>query len=100
MTRSKQELAAPASAAAADIRRGESPRLDWQRAGDTGIAYTIETLLGIVENNDQKADFQGIEIKCKGVNEGEIDGTSKINIFHAARQPGWLRPQPKSGSEP
>lgn len=37
------------------------------RAGDTGIGYTFETLVGIKENNDRDADFKGIEIKCKQV---------------------------------
>jgi hypothetical protein len=47
--------------------RGWIPTL---RLGDTGIGYTFETLLGIRENNDQIADFKGIEIKCKGKKEG------------------------------
>ena len=45
--------------------------IDTMRVGDTGIGYTFESLLGIKENNDQKADFKGIEIKCKGVKEGK-----------------------------
>src|SRR6185503_13697576 len=49
---------------------------------------TFETLLGIKENNDQIADFKGIEIKCKGVKEGDRAGTGKINLFQAG--PTWL----------
>ena len=45
--------------------------IDTLREGDTGIGYTFESLLGIRENNDQKADFKGIEIKCKGIKEGK-----------------------------
>jgi hypothetical protein len=50
------------------------------RQGDTGVGYTFETLLGISENNDRRADFRGIEIKCKGVRTG------KINLFQQAPQ--------------
>lgn len=65
------------------------------REGDTGIGYTFETLLGIKENNDQKADFnvvggdpaRGIEIKCKGVKEEGISSSTKINLFQAG--PTW-----------
>ena len=58
------------------------------REGHTGIGYTFETLLGIKENNDQLADYKGIEIKCKGVKEGDRAGTGKINLFQAG--PTWL----------
>ena len=58
------------------------------REGHTGIGYTFETLLGIKENNDQIADFKGIEIKCKGVKEGDRAGTGKINLFQVG--PTWL----------
>ncbi|MCC6423228.1 MAG: hypothetical protein IT447_07085, partial [Phycisphaerales bacterium] len=57
------------------------------RAGDTGIGYTFETLLGIKENNDQTADYQGIEIKCKGARADGHLGAGKINLFQAA--PIW-----------
>lgn len=62
--------------------------IDSQRLGDTGIGYTFESLLGIEENNDQQADFKGIEIKCKGIKEGEATSSSKINLFQAG--PTWL----------
>jgi MvaI/BcnI restriction endonuclease family len=58
------------------------------RGGDTGIGYTFETLCGIEENNDQTADFRGIEIKCKQIREtGGHHG--KINLFQ--RAPKWSR---------
>jgi hypothetical protein len=63
--------------------------IDSLRTGDTGIGYTFETLLGIRENNDQLADFQGIEIKCKGSKEGKVSSSSKINLFQAS--PIWLK---------
>lgn len=62
------------------------------RTGDTGIGYTFETLLGIKENNDQTADFKGIELKCKGVKEGEGLGAGKINLFQAG--PSWRDKMP------
>jgi hypothetical protein len=61
--------------------------VDTMRDGDTGIGYTFETLLGIEENNDQKADFKGIEIKCKGMKAGGTGASSKINLFQAG--PIW-----------
>ena len=62
--------------------------IDTRRIGDTGIGYTFETLLGIKENNDQTADFKGIEIKCKGVNEEGYTKAGKINLFQVA--PTWI----------
>lgn len=62
--------------------------IDSLRTGDTGIGYTFETLLGIKENNDQQADFRGIEIKCKGTKEGEHSTSTKLNLFQAG--PNWL----------
>ncbi|WP_232605241.1 MvaI/BcnI family restriction endonuclease [Photobacterium phosphoreum] len=35
-----------------------------QRRGDTGIGYTLETLLGIEANNSKKPDYYGIELKA------------------------------------
>lgn len=63
--------------------------IDSLREGDTGIGYTFETLLGIKENNDRRADFKGIEIKCKGLKEGVSTATGKINLFQQG--PTWLR---------
>ncbi len=60
--------------------------IDSLRAGDTGIGYTFETLIGIDENNDQRADFRGIEIKCKQIREVGGRG-GKINLFQKA--PRW-----------
>lgn len=61
--------------------------IDSLRTGDTGIGYTFETLLGIRENNDKKADFKGIEIKCKGIKEGGGSSSSKQNLFQEG--PTW-----------
>lgn len=61
--------------------------IDSLRTGDTGIGYTFETLLGIKENNDQVADYKGIEIKCKAMKEGAVGNSTKINLFQAG--PTW-----------
>jgi hypothetical protein len=66
-------------------RRGWIPTM---REGHTGIGYTFETLLGIQENNQQIADFRGIEIKCKGKKEGDRAGVGKINLFQVG--PKWI----------
>lgn len=58
-----------------------------KRKGDTGIGYTFESLLGIEENNNKRADFNGIEIKCKGVKEGMQYAHGKISLFQQA--PVW-----------
>lgn len=35
------------------------------RPGDTGIGYTLETMLGIAANSRQAPDYKGIELKAK-----------------------------------
>ena len=61
--------------------------IDSLRAGDTGIGYTFETLLGIVENNDKAADFRGIELKCKQLKATGEASSGKLNLFQQA--PEW-----------
>lgn len=61
--------------------------VDSLREGDTGIGYTFETLIGVKENNDKKADFNGIEIKCKRAKEAGGASSGKINLFQAG--PVW-----------
>jgi len=57
------------------------------RTGDTGIGYTFESLLGIEENNDRRADYRGIELKCKALREGSGFAKGKINLFQQG--PTW-----------
>jgi len=64
--------------------------VDSMRAGDTGIGYTFESLIGVTENNDQGADFRGIELKCKLKNDHR-PATGKINLFQLA--PRWASVQ-------
>lgn len=61
--------------------------IDAMRTGTTGIGYTFETLVGVKENNEQIADYKGIEIKCQGMKEGGLAPVGKINLFQAG--PVW-----------
>jgi hypothetical protein len=63
--------------------------IDSLREGDTGIGYTFESLVGIEENNDRRADYKGIEIKCKQMRDVGGRG-GKINLFQQA--PAWENP--------
>ena len=58
------------------------------REGDTGVGYTFESLAGIEENNDKRADFRGIEIKSK-VRSGRGKSEGKTNLFQQA--PVWAQ---------
>ncbi|MCL2179933.1 MAG: MvaI/BcnI family restriction endonuclease [Treponema sp.] len=43
-----------------------------QRKGPTGIGYTLETLLGINENNDASPDVEGAELKAHRINSNNL----------------------------
>ncbi len=60
--------------------------IDSERSGDTGIGHTFERLVGVEENNDQGADFRGIELKCK-LSRDNRSSSGKINLFQLA--PIW-----------
>ena len=60
------------------------------RQGDTGVGYTFESLVGVRENNDQGADFGGIEIKCTKKKDRRVTA-SKTNLFQLA--PAWATHQ-------
>lgn len=57
------------------------------RPGDTGVGYTLESLLNIKENNDRKADYKGIEIKSYRSEELKMGGSEKTNLF--LLEPVW-----------
>lgn len=46
------------------------------RGGPTGIGKTLETLLGVKENNLKSPDLGNIELKCK-----RIKSTSRVTMF-------------------
>lgn len=55
------------------------------RKGDTGVGYTLETMLGIAANSSKDPDFKGIEIKAK---RSRISGgTNRSTLFTKA--PNW-----------
>lgn len=55
-----------------------------KRRGDTGIGYTLETLLGISANNSRAPDYRGIEIKSKRYCSGK---GRRSTIF--SQVPNW-----------
>ena len=57
------------------------------RSGSTGVGYTFETLMGIEENNDEWADFKGIEIKTFRSKDLKLSGADKTNLF--LKEPRW-----------
>lgn len=62
-------------------------RLGWVRSlrrGDTGIGFTLETLLGIRANARPEPDYKGIELKSARANRG-----GRNNLF--AKTPDWSR---------
>jgi len=58
------------------------------RPGDTGVGFTLETLLEIPENNSPRGDFHGMEIKAYRDSETEFDDQDKMNLF--LKEPEWL----------
>ncbi|MGL6225594.1 MAG: MvaI/BcnI family restriction endonuclease [Thermoguttaceae bacterium] len=58
-----------------------------QRRGPTGIGYTLETLLGISENNDARPDLEGAELKAH-----RTKGKSMITLF-TFNNKAWKMPQ-------
>ena len=46
------------------------------RGGPTGVGKTMETLLGVKENNLKSPDLGKIELKCK-----RIKSTSRVTMF-------------------
>lgn len=59
------------------------------RQGDTGVGYTLETLLGIEANARKTPDYRGIEIKSKRtrVTAGRRSMRTKSTLF--AQVPDW-----------
>lgn len=55
------------------------------RPGDTGIGYTLETMLGIAANSRQAPDYKGIELKAKRSRAGA--GQNRSTLF--SKVPNW-----------
>lgn len=54
------------------------------RRGDTGIGFTLETLLGIKANSSSKPDYRGIELKSS---RSRSRNGNRITIF--SKVPNW-----------
>lgn len=65
------------------------------RAGDTGVGYTLETLLGIDANSSKSPDYKGIELKSRRVRGGKASGRSTL----FAKTPDWSRSRLKSSRQ-
>ena len=63
------------------------------RPGDTGVGFTLETLLGIKANSSRSPDFHGIEIKS-----GRRGGASKKQTLFS-KVPNWNESRLKSAKE-
>jgi len=58
------------------------------RRGSTGIGYTLETMLGIEENNSPGGDFMGMELKAFRDDDLTMDDSEKMNLF--LKEPKWI----------
>lgn len=64
------------------------------RAGDTGVGYTLETLLGIAANSSKSPDYKGIEIKSGRTRSVARGRTTVISLV-----PNWKLSRLKSSKE-
>ena len=64
------------------------------RAGDTGVGYTLETLLGIAANSSKAPDYKGIEIKS-GRQKSQRSG--RTTVF--SQVPNWKISRLKSSKD-
>lgn len=55
------------------------------RSGDTGVGFTLESLLGIAANSRRTPDFKGIELKAKRSRAGKVG--NRTTLFTKA--PNW-----------
>ncbi len=66
------------------------------RPGDTGVGFTLETLLGIEANSSKSPDFKGIEIKSGRVPKS---GKAKTRATLFSKVPNWSISAIKSPEE-
>jgi hypothetical protein len=55
------------------------------RVGDTGVGFTLETMLGIAANSSQSPDYRGIELKAKRSRAG--GSKNRSTLF--SKVPNW-----------
>lgn len=63
------------------------------RNGDTGIGFTLETLLGITANSNKAPDYKGIELKTK---RGQ-QSSNRSTLF--SKTPDWNQSRLKSSRD-
>jgi hypothetical protein len=51
------------------------------RTGNTGVGYTLETLLGLQENNISLSDLQVAELKAKRENASSLVSFHREQLF-------------------
>jgi len=68
-----------------------------QRPGDTGVGFTLESLLGIRANSSKHPDFQGIEIKAGRTASGSLLKKSRTSLF--SQVPEWRSSPCQTASE-
>lgn len=66
------------------------------RQGDTGVGFTLESLLGIRANSSRQPDFRGIELKSGRVS---VAGASKTRGTLFSKTPDWENSELHSGFE-
>jgi hypothetical protein len=67
----------------------EIRRAGWiktMRGGDTGIGFTLETLLGIQANSSRAPDVDGVELKSRRVGDGR-SSNKLVTLF--SKTPSW-----------
>ncbi len=69
--------------------------VDTMRPGDTGVGFTLETLLGIKANSLKAPDYKGIEIKSRRTSGKKSTGRSTL----FAKTPDWSKSRLKSSRE-
>ena len=68
--------------------------IETMRSGDTGVGFTLESLLGIAANSNRAPDYKGIELKS-GRSKAHKKG--KMTIF--SKTPDWSISNLKSSTE-
>jgi hypothetical protein len=64
------------------------------RSGNTGVGFTLESLLGIQANSSRKPDYKGIELKSGRVN---THARGQVQLF--SQVPDWKKSRLKNGLE-
>ena len=80
---------APAAAELLEMLKtiGSRGYIQTQRAGDTGVGYTLETLLGIRANSRKAPDFKGIELKSGRLARRKTGPSPRTTLF--SQTPAW-----------